>query len=283
MTRRTVVNGASCIDSGWDWAFNSLNQSPCQVAALILDVNVGPLGPGWVYTGPKSPGDISKQCNTVVYSLLSACAGCQDCGWQDWATWRTNCENTPPAGNLGYDIPPGVAIPQWAFNDFTAKGTWDNASAIQTGDNPESSAISTSTTQTSTTSDSTISSSSSATLSNTSSSSAPTNTSSPSPFNRSSRTGAIAGGVVGGLVAVLIVAVLIACVLKKRRKVWRGPAAASGDMEGKHPMVSVDRPKHYDPSDPTTFPDTSTANLAAVNSQDLNFRASQTYHGLPEV
>ena len=44
---------------------------------------IPPLLPGDSYVGPTGPSDDSDlcKCNTVVYSLMSACDACQDADW----------------------------------------------------------------------------------------------------------------------------------------------------------------------------------------------------------
>jgi hypothetical protein len=90
--------------------YNSLNQSPCKVAAYLASTCAGgsesfsfcvyehgpnssptaftvtALGVGQEYTGPSvlGGGDICK-CNTVYYSLMSACGACQDALWIEYA------------------------------------------------------------------------------------------------------------------------------------------------------------------------------------------------------
>ena len=88
--------------------FNSLGQSPCVVAAALAVCNgrrsesgltvcwkwlmiavyavfkLPALPPDFVYYGPSNyttEGDVDCICNTVFYSLLSACAYCQGRDW----------------------------------------------------------------------------------------------------------------------------------------------------------------------------------------------------------
>ncbi|SRR6266851_8006859 len=47
------------------------------------------LQPGWVYYGPSGIDDADLcKCNTVLYSLLSACGGCQG---DSWMTYDSSC------------------------------------------------------------------------------------------------------------------------------------------------------------------------------------------------
>ncbi|KAI0275675.1 hypothetical protein BGY98DRAFT_43922 [Russula aff. rugulosa BPL654] len=132
--------------SSWSWSFNSFGQSPCEVAGILQgvcdngDFSIPPLVPGDSYTGPTGTGDETDlcKCNTVVYSLMSACDACQfeDATWFSWKTWSTNCSAVDPPSTYSNTIPNMTAVPAWAFNDVT-KGTWDPVLAYQVGDSPE--------------------------------------------------------------------------------------------------------------------------------------------------
>ena len=91
-------------------SYNSLGQNPCWVAAYMLSIcgndsksfycllclaffehyhlvffvafTMWPLQPGGSYFGPSSAQDSNLcKCNSVTYSLLSACGGCQGGTW----------------------------------------------------------------------------------------------------------------------------------------------------------------------------------------------------------
>ncbi|KAF8969854.1 hypothetical protein BDZ97DRAFT_1792997 [Flammula alnicola] len=74
---------ATCL-AGFSWSFNSEGDSPCDVAMALAGVCIGtdftlaPLQPGFVYLGPNVANANSCRCSSVYYSLLSACAACQD-------------------------------------------------------------------------------------------------------------------------------------------------------------------------------------------------------------
>lgn len=118
--------------------YNSLNQSPCKVAAYLQSTcfggsecslacmstalspfaafTVDPLPPGYQYAGPYVlDGDDLCKCNTVTYSLLSACGACQEDLWTgyvlimlfytpvyesesvvSWSEWAANCTRVLP-------------------------------------------------------------------------------------------------------------------------------------------------------------------------------------------
>ncbi len=100
--------------------FNSLNQNPCTVAAYLESVcnngggcactciavssisslaaaTIDPLPPGWVYRGPSDRNLYGADlclCNTVTYSLLSACGACQGNSWITCAEISCLCRSS---------------------------------------------------------------------------------------------------------------------------------------------------------------------------------------------
>lgn len=134
-----------CPDS-WSWSFNSLGQSPCEVASFLQGIcddgvfTIPALLPGDSYVGPTGPTDASDlcKCNTVVYSLMSACDACQDALWFSWNMWSHNCSSLDPVTTFSNLIPNGTSVPAWAFLDVT-KGTgfWNPVLSYQVGDSPE--------------------------------------------------------------------------------------------------------------------------------------------------
>jgi len=109
----------------WNWSYNSLSQSPCRVAANLEALCFGgkyvidPLQSGHSYNGPLYGESNSCQCNTVVYSLLSACGACQGSTWITWSQWSFNCSDIyEPSDNTYPDtIPNGTCVPHWAYLD----------------------------------------------------------------------------------------------------------------------------------------------------------------------
>jgi hypothetical protein len=104
-------------------SFNSINQNPCLVAAYLestcnegsqssssrtpaspssprAEFNLPAIEPGNSYSGPTTDDekDLCK-CNTVVYSLISACGACQGQRWNRYVPQR---------------LPP-ISSPTWAF------------------------------------------------------------------------------------------------------------------------------------------------------------------------
>ncbi|KAK0210848.1 hypothetical protein DFS33DRAFT_332507 [Desarmillaria ectypa] len=93
---RGQTTNATCVSS-YGWANNTLGQSPCLVAAYLqtacLNTTfiVPALPEGTHYTGPSTAQADLCKCNTVTYSLISACADCQNCQYLNWGNWTANC------------------------------------------------------------------------------------------------------------------------------------------------------------------------------------------------
>ncbi|KAI0246211.1 hypothetical protein BJV78DRAFT_177447 [Lactifluus subvellereus] len=202
--------------SSWSWSLNSLGQSPCTVAAYLQgvcndeDFTIPPLHPGDSYTGPTGPGDATDlcKCNTVVYSLMSACDACQGAQWLPWKTWTRNCTAVDPPTTFSRLIPTGTRVPEWAFLNVT-KGTWDPVLAFQVGDAIEVIAGETGTLAVRPT---------------------PTTTQTVVPglsHPSKRKIGAVIGGIVGGVVVVVVAALglFLWHARVKRRKATREAAA----------------------------------------------------------
>jgi len=130
--------------TSWGWTFNSLGQNPCTVAAYLMSTcnggsfTIKSLAPGHHYTGPSDYDDAdSCMCNTVTYSLLSACAACQGEEWIWWPKYTYNCTNVLPASSFPNPVPDGTHVPYWALIDVTVKDTWDALNAYTIGVTPE--------------------------------------------------------------------------------------------------------------------------------------------------
>ncbi|KZS96129.1 hypothetical protein SISNIDRAFT_451821 [Sistotremastrum niveocremeum HHB9708] len=263
---------APCTQAQLPWAFNSLNQSPCLVAADLGAVcsstgtyTVPALGAGQFYT--PSTADTHCECSTVTYSLLAACSLCQGQTPSTWTFYDENCTSISPSV-FPLPIPSGVTVPHWAFQDVNSSGNFNATLAQADGDSPESTAPAPSSTSTS---------SSSSTSSQSSSSSG---SSGGSSSGHKSNTGAIAGGVVGGVVALLLIGLLAFFFMRKRRG-----SQADRVAPGAYENAAIDGPIHtpdtavgsygnmsqkpYDPSDPSTFPSSAmsygTSNNAAYS------------------
>jgi len=247
---------ASC-GPQYSWMFNSLGQSPCQVAAFLGTL----CAPSGNYNVPQDPGGNVHydpgfppsrcDCTTVEYSLYSACAACQSASFSPWANWSKNCsaagfgsvvDGAFPA-SLG--IPNGTAVPAWAFQKILSSNpsTFNVSEAQLVGDMPEG-----------------LPSKPGAQPS----SSTPSSTASPAPSTSSppsagrKNVGAIAGGVVGGVFGLAIIAALLTwCCLRRRRAEPQPPvvdnASTLATSSVYNPPMSS---KPYNPDDPSTFPPT---------------------------
>ncbi|KAH9965536.1 hypothetical protein BGW80DRAFT_1254938 [Lactifluus volemus] len=117
---------------------NSRQQNPCQVAGYVaaecLDLHGGtpyvtPLDSNHAYSGPglweAEDSDLCK-CNTVIYSLLSACARCQGAQTLTWHGWSSHCtELMGPSILPPHPLSNDTCIPFWAMLDVTFLGHWD--------------------------------------------------------------------------------------------------------------------------------------------------------------
>ncbi|KAA1469436.1 hypothetical protein DENSPDRAFT_878916 [Dentipellis sp. KUC8613] len=230
------VSAPQC-SAGWDWMYNSLHQSPCVVGAYIASVcnnglfSVVPLPSGQHYVGPEAGLSSPCLCNTVSYSLFSACDLCQGGFPTTWSDWHLNCTAVSPDGVLEVDIPNSTKVPQWAFQNVTATNMWSNATAFSVGDGVESPA--------------------------------------PSAINSShgkSNVGPIVGGVVGGIGGAILLAGAIGFFIirqRRRRLSHTAPSALYAQEslnnlnpnKAVYPVAGPEVPRrYYDPSDPATYP-----------------------------
>ncbi|KAG2356136.1 hypothetical protein BDR07DRAFT_1464207 [Suillus spraguei] len=302
------TSDVACLSS-YGWMNNSLQQTPCLVAAYLDsvcsggDYSVNSLPSGDHYAPPTASEANNCQCSTVTYSLISACGDCQNATYLTWSSWSYNCTQIY-LGVYPNNIPSGTAVPNWAYLNVTTNG-FDPVAAQNDGDLPESTA---------TKAQSTVSvpSSSTASATLTSSSGSPTASSTSSNNSKSSNAGAIAGGVVGGVVGAAIIIGLATWYFIKRRRSTTAPSAAFSDIGGgpgysqsvfsanphpfPMPQQMTEQPRLYDPSDPSTFPGsppsptlltTSSSNVYQNPSIPSHVFSQQSrpgqYSGTPEV
>ncbi|KAF9562199.1 hypothetical protein CPC08DRAFT_391330 [Agrocybe pediades] len=233
----------------YSWASNSHNQSPCDVASSLIAVCNNGSFPIEVlpamshYLGPTLQTANPCQCNTVTYSLMSACGACQGRTYLSWSVWSANCP-TVSINTYPEPIPSGVAIPGWAYLDVKATDNYDPTLAKENSNLTESTAIPspTSTRLTSTITIHLSTTSSRASASSTSSSVLTTTTSSSSSSSPEQvrRENAIGGGVVGGLAGLLLILALLFWFIKSRRRLARN---------GQH--LPSPSPTPADPENPT--------------------------------
>ncbi|KIK98729.1 hypothetical protein PAXRUDRAFT_133604 [Paxillus rubicundulus Ve08.2h10] len=127
------------------WADNSLGQSPCIVAPYLesqcFTNGLCRLNPqaGQYYEAPSGAYANPCECNTVAYSLVSACGACQGAIYLTWPARTVNCNATADSQFSGLpQAPPlGTAAPPWAFLGLGIDDTWNgeasyiNATASQ--------------------------------------------------------------------------------------------------------------------------------------------------------
>ncbi|TFY82206.1 hypothetical protein EWM64_g1800 [Hericium alpestre] len=225
------LSAPDCTAPGWDWASNSLGQNPCLIAAYVEAVcdggqfSIPALAPDHHYTGPTAGNGNQCLCNTVAYSLISACDMCQGNSPLQWSLWSFNCSSTSPDGTLPFLIPGGTRIPQWAFQNVTTSDLWNNVTAFQVGDGTESTATGGPT------------GSSSGSVSSPAPTSSETNGPEGGASHHSSHAGAIAGGVVGGVIGLaLLTGAGIFFWLRHRRSQVPPSAAYASTGNGGPPM-----------------------------------------------
>ncbi|KAI9438020.1 hypothetical protein H4582DRAFT_1952141 [Lactarius indigo] len=143
------ISAPSCTDvvSSWKWSFNSLGQNPCKITAYMMSTcyrgafAVNPLGLGdTAYAGP-SRQEVQEAglcwCNTVAFSLISACSECQGGQSLFWSEYRQNCARTLEPSTFPNPVPAGTRVPQWALIDITFVNFWSASTAQLVGDTPE--------------------------------------------------------------------------------------------------------------------------------------------------
>lgn len=308
------ISDAQC-KAGFGWTFNSRGQSPCTVAAYLdsacqpqpSDAYIQALDPGAHYVLTQSAAS-ECFCNTVFYSIISACAVCQGNDYLPWTTWRTNC-TTSFTDEFPRQIPVGTSVPAWAYQNL--KMDYWNATDAETYRAHNSTDIAAPSAPPSSTSSLPPSTSSAGSVTFSPISISET----PAPAESSTKktnVGAIVGGVIGGVAAIVLAVFALLFWLRHRKAQRRPPSAAfrhtaplvitpytpEPTEKGFSPHVptspystaSVGR--LYNPEDPSTFPDVQP--VGSVYSQSLRgsavFSAQNGYQpagirytGVPEV
>jgi hypothetical protein len=285
----------------WAWTFNSINQNACTVAAYLMSTcnggsfTIDALKPGYSYTGPSGVDDSNMcKCNTITYSLVSACDACQGADWTSWSVFSSNCTKTMPPSSFPNSIPAGTRVPQWALLDVTSENNWNVNKSISAGDTPELASGATpgasGTSGRGATASGTRAQSPTGTDASSSSTTKPA--SSSSAKKSSSNLGVIVGGAVGGVAVIAVGAIVIILLLRRQRPQAPAPVATSmappGIGASQRPMEEIQQPltmddaytasipgsssmpgtpvtplapaspatpmRLYDPNDPTTFP-----------------------------
>ncbi|PPQ70188.1 hypothetical protein CVT24_003904 [Panaeolus cyanescens] len=128
---------AVCLsDSAHQWGYNTLGQSPCEVAGDLLSVCLGrdvyivALDPDRIYSGSQASGDGNDcRCSSVYYAVLASCSQCQGRDWGTWEDQIENCAGVTYPRTLPISIPVGTRVPPWAYLDYPSIGTFDVAVA----------------------------------------------------------------------------------------------------------------------------------------------------------
>ncbi|TEB30500.1 hypothetical protein FA13DRAFT_1814684 [Coprinellus micaceus] len=252
---------ATCSVAGSIWSYNSRDHSPCTIGAVLggacsgslLTIGLLPAQGGYAYGSLTRFQANRCTCNTVYYSLESACAACQhlDNLWLPWSYWSANCSvtyQTYPGA-----LPPGVPVPGWAYLDVVAEDIFNITRARsfigaehQPPPPPTPSPPRDRITVT--------------VISTSVSAASPGSTDSPvlSSSERKTSPGAIAGGVIGGVV-VLVLAALAIFLIRRRSKRGSAPPEVSAVGTGStlHPPqspVSYDGSKHSSDGRSQTYP-----------------------------
>ncbi|KAK0210851.1 hypothetical protein DFS33DRAFT_1270781 [Desarmillaria ectypa] len=195
---------AFCTLSDFHWTFNSVSQSPCDVASSLLGVCNGgsytlqSLPDLTHYIGPSVDGANPCQCSTVSYSLISACAACQNRTFVEWSQWRVNCASVD-IGGFPEPIPKSTHVPGWAYLDVKTEDNFDINQAKQDANATESTFVLQPTSTT-----------------------APTTTSTPSPTttqeSHSNHNEVVGGSVAGGVFGLMAVVGLVGIWTYRRRE-----------------------------------------------------------------
>jgi len=267
-----LVSAQISCDVDYEWSYNSLEQNPCTVATYLISPCHMEyiLIPPFMYIGPTSFGEHVCLCNTVVYSLFSACAACQGASSISWSQWAYNCSSMSSFTTHFPAIPNGTRVPRWAYLDITITNNWNATAAKLAGDFPEAMPGVSSTEAISTSrpfSTAEVSSTSTpASIAGDSSTVAQSHSSSSSLSQIRSHSGQIAGASVGALVGVSLLIGIIFWYLRR----WRLRAeiqqdrfsdsatrvAEMSNLPDLNHSTTIGR--DYDPSDPNTFPKTGT-------------------------
>ncbi|KDR71529.1 hypothetical protein GALMADRAFT_229499 [Galerina marginata CBS 339.88] len=137
VARHGAAQNATC-QPGFEWSFNSLNQSPCDIAAFLASVCINqpfmlqPLQPGFEYFGPPVGQGSPCRCSSVYYSLLSACSVCQLASFISWTDYETNCSITF-SQVFQPSIPPYTKVPPYAYLDVTRSDGFNTTLAKAAG------------------------------------------------------------------------------------------------------------------------------------------------------
>ncbi|KAI0793750.1 hypothetical protein C8Q74DRAFT_530116 [Fomes fomentarius] len=268
VSAQNATTNAICLDQ-YDWMKNTLGQSPCLVAAWLhipcyptTGFNQIPVNGS--YSAPP-PGSIQCACNTVMFSLIAACAWCQGyangvgmVNWQDWTRSCPNIGDVTESVIFPLPVPNQTVIPDWASTPgpLLMDGRWDENTAFSLAQR----AASTTSFFVSTTSDLTTSSSQSGSI-------APTATASNTPGSIAPHKNVIGpalGGALGGLVGLLLIGGGVWWYLRRHKlsslhQSNMDPAPApqhygNGSVGPRPQLTQYAKTVLYNPDDPRTYP-----------------------------
>ncbi|KAI0264830.1 hypothetical protein BGY98DRAFT_939727 [Russula aff. rugulosa BPL654] len=189
------------------WSFNSIGQSPCIIAAYMLGTCYGglytlpPPPPGDAYGGPTRETSNECECSTVGYSLMSACATCQERDPFSYSEYVINCTTiVSPSQFQTLSLREHMFLA--GLFSMSRENDWNANESYTAGDSPEygpgaifgASGVYTS---------------SASTSSVTTSSASASSTVPPKHSHSGSHAGAIVGGVIGGIAFIFIVVAAI--------------------------------------------------------------------------
>ncbi|KAG1743025.1 hypothetical protein EDB19DRAFT_1699265 [Suillus lakei] len=291
-TLAQIVSNITCLDA-FDWMNNAHAQDPCLVAAYLGspcnagNFEIDPIPVGAQYVGPSLNGANPCQCNTITYSLTSACGVCQGGTAVSWSSWKFNC-STSFIQLYPETIPTGTSIQNWAYLDVVTSNSFNITAVGRNGDLPESNATNPLSTSIPTSTTSSVSSTAAPSKVSSMTTSG-TSTGSSTPTSSSLNVGATVGGVIGGVVGVGAVASLAAWFFIRRRR----SRAAGALVPAFNNQPEITQPlRTYDPADSSTFPPPFLPAIPTTASS--NTRTSQLqitpyqlrpgqYSGFPEV
>jgi len=278
-------------DSTYNWAKNSLGQDPCVVGSYLLrvcdtsNITIPTLPVGDNY----NPGDTSPcNCNSVTYTLIAACADCQDGNFDTWSFWSENC--TAPYDKIYPEIlPAGTAVPGWAYLDVVGSNVYNATVAQQfaESDPPESTGIASSTPSSS----ASASKSSTSTGINFSSLFSPSSTANSAGgtaaadqnlSTHKSNAGPIAGGVIAGVVVLALVAALATwfCLRRSRaRQVAPSAAYKANDPGMTYGAAGAGYAAGGYAQAPTATPPHSPPPMSQFSGQPGHYTGSDPYGG----
>jgi len=222
-----------------------------------------------------------------MYYLYMACSSCQGGQTYEWSKWTPACQSVY-VSQYPHDIPQGTAVPHWVYFNITssANQTYDQATMITIGRNPE---VTPSTIPTIT---SGATSSAKPTLTSTGTSAGLPGPSSSSTKGKTN-VGAIVGGVVGSVVPLTIIAGVLFFYTRRRRQ--QPPHEQMQTPDGldpykqQHPSSMYGPPATgpftpYNPSDPSTFPPQSPPTSVTYTTPSYNNQNPRgAYSGAPEI